>query len=149
MTRKAVKIETVQTGHVISPSGGRLLLLAVDETSLSAVTWLVDRFMQPGDMIHLLNVDEDSPGIEKKEEDTSICFNSDSYKSASRSSKGIQEICDLLKERDIYFEGQIRRRKISPHAKHMEVDTHKTIIDVIDEMHPELVVMGSSKRIGR
>ena len=126
---------------------GRRLLLAADETSLAAVTWAADRLLQPGDIVSVLNVDEISPPTSKKE--SPLRFDIENYKKYSTSHKGLLDICETLRKRGISFDGEIRKLMIKTHGQHTESDPHDVIIEAIDDLKPNLVIMGASKRISR
>lgn len=60
-----------------STKRGRLVLLAVDETSLEAVKWSVRELLCDQDFVHILHINEKAQG--KSSKATDICFTSEDY----------------------------------------------------------------------
>jgi hypothetical protein len=145
---------------------GRTILLACDETSMSAAYWLLNHLI-PGDSINLLHVLEkqDEEIVDESGKDLFIpnvdkyffqngvngmLFNDQNYLQNISCFKGMHDLCDIFVSKGIHFQGLISRPIQKMNLKHHHIDdTSEAILDLIKKDIPDLVVVGSSKRTAR
>ena len=127
----------------------RRILLAVDETSMGAVTWAVQTLtLKPDDQIILVHVDDDEAPIEKGEAPV-LSFDANTLEKTVGPQKRIAAVCKTLTDANIPFQGQLRRLKLKQHRKHMEADPFAILEEAIQDTSPDFVVVGSSKRLDK
>lgn len=113
---------------------GRLVLLAVDETSLPALRWSLDQILTPRDFVHVLHILEpsDAPSV--------FPFNVTTPVEMLDGIKGLGQVMRELKAARVHFDGRVMNAGSG--------GTADLILQIISNVEPDLVILGSSKRTG-
>ena len=132
---------------------GHLILFAVDETSLDAVKWAAHEMIKPEDFVHIVHVLEPQDQMPSgpiyftardieavSVSAVCICINRLLFEQVSNV-KGVIECCAILEEKEIKFDGRVMSSKL-----YETIDI--TLVNLISKVQPDLVLLGSSKRIG-
>lgn len=113
---------------------GRLVLMAVDETSLEAVRWSLQHLLISDDFVHLLHI------LEPTDPPYSFSFGGGDRLERLDEIKGLGQIARELREARVSFDGRgVRAGEQGP---------AEMILRVITEVDPDLVILGASKRTG-
>lgn len=113
---------------------GRLVLLAVDETSLPALRWSLDQILTPRDFVHVLHI------LEPSDPPSVFPFNVTTPVEMLDGIKGLGQVMRELKAARVHFDGRVMNAGSG--------GTADLILQIISNVEPDLVILGSSKRTG-
>jgi hypothetical protein len=122
---------------------GRLVLFAMDETSLPAVKWALCNLLSGTDYVHILHIVE--PGDEVNTKPYS--FSRDALPITQCDSiKGLLDCCKEFCRGGVNFDGQVRSCKANESTA--DESTADMILRIIAKVEPDIVLLGSSQRLG-
>lgn len=121
-----------------SAAHGRLVLIAVDETSVNAVDYATREFLAPDDFVHLLHIIE----FDEQNENNVKPFRFTSQDSPNiHQIKGLYDILQILVQSGVSFDGRVE----SPSGAESMANV---ILRINKEVDPDLLIVGASERTG-
>ncbi|PJF17698.1 hypothetical protein PSACC_02488 [Paramicrosporidium saccamoebae] len=128
------------TRPFVKGNRGRLVLFAIDETSLPAVRWSLCNLLSESDYVHILHIVE--AGDETSQPGDKVVRSRGAlHQVQCELIKGLFDCCEEFRRGGVNFDGQVRSRKANESTADM-------ILTSIAEVEPDIVLLGSSQRLG-